>query len=142
MDINTLQIRAFFASDDDSVFLECPNEQAQESLRVRSYRERKMCGRYDIKIAKRTVDGIRYVVLRKSNPDEGAVNCFKMVDGVLVPVKYDLPKQEIHMPPEVDEKVYLERRIKLMREEGLTEDEIRSYLTEAEIKELEATDET
>jgi hypothetical protein len=139
MDINTLQIRAFFESDDESVYLKCANEQAQESLRVRAYREKKLLRMHDVRIAKRTIGNDLYVVLKREDPDKGAAECFKMVDGVLIPIKYDLPKQKT-ADPVVNDKEYLERRIKLMREEGMSDDEIRSYLTEAEAEELEGTD--
>jgi hypothetical protein len=112
-------IDRFLDSPDKDYYILCRDIKDQENKRVSLFHMRKKMGSLfeeTIGITKKMVEDIPYVVLYKRSLGEG----FRMIEGKLV------PDVNPNITPERS------RRIKLMQEDGMSEEEIQNILREEE----------
>jgi len=111
-------VELFLKNPKEPLYIPCRDARQQENVRVSLFHRRRAAGNIAdaiVGIRKETIDDKLYVVLYDRIPEEGPM---RMVDGKLVP----LGAQEYIGNPEV------ERKIRLMKEDGMSDEEIADIL--------------
>lgn len=110
-------IERFMDNPEHEYYILCRDARDQENKRISLFHHRKKMGSMfesTIGITKKDISGQLYVVLFKKDLGQG----FRMINGQLVP---DIASEQ---PAEKD------RMVRLMREDGVSEDEIQEILKE------------